>query len=213
MAFDFVNKIRQRLQESRSSGGTPMRDRPTGLSTPTTIRGNTAIGPSGGRATHFATRDASGRLTNVRSIPSSSWSAAQKERPRGSLFGSKDRDNSGAGRGYGGGGRDSGGGNSRTGTSRSSVSPGTGGRMTNAQRNEPAGPRGSGTRKRAGGVVGNKNWIKSAISKPGSLRSALKVKAGATISAKKLAAAAKKPGKVGQRARLAMTLKSFKKGK
>lgn len=206
MAFDFVNKIRQRLQESRSSGGTPMRDRPTGLSTPTTIRGNTAIGPSGGRATHFATRDASGRLTNVRSIPSSSWSAAQKERPRGSLFGSKDRESSG-------GGRDSGGGSSRTGASRSSVSPGTGGRMTNAQRNEPAGPRGSGTRKRAGGVVGNKSWIKSAISKPGALRSALKVKAGAKIPAKKLAAAAKKPGKVGQRARLAMTLKSFKKGK
>ena len=55
-------------------------------------------------------------------------------------------------------------------------------------------------------------WIQSAIKKPGSLRSALKVKAGAKIPAKKLAAAAKKPGKLGQRARLAMTLKSFKKG-
>ena len=57
------------------------------------------------------------------------------------------------------------------------------------------------------------NWIKSAIKKPGSLRSALKVKAGTKIPAKKLATAAKKPGKIGQRARLAVTLKSFKKGK
>ena len=57
------------------------------------------------------------------------------------------------------------------------------------------------------------NWIKSAIKKPGSLRSALKVKKGSKIPASKLAAAAKKPGKVGQRARLAQTLKSFKKSK
>ena len=57
------------------------------------------------------------------------------------------------------------------------------------------------------------NWIKSAIKKPGALRTALKVKSGSKIPVKKLAAAAKKPGKLGQRARLAMTLKSFKKGK
>lgn len=57
------------------------------------------------------------------------------------------------------------------------------------------------------------NWIKNAIKKPGSLRSALKVKEGSKIPAKKLASAAKKPGKVGQRARLAQTLKSFRKGK
>lgn len=55
-------------------------------------------------------------------------------------------------------------------------------------------------------------WIQSAIKKPGALRTALKVKAGAKIPAKKLAAAVKKPGKLGQRARLAMTLKSFKRG-
>ena len=66
---------------------------------------------------------------------------------------------------------------------------------------------------KAGGSVGDKKWIQPAISKPGALRSALKVKAGSKIPAKKLAAAAKKPGKVGQRARLAMTLKSFKKGR
>ena len=56
-------------------------------------------------------------------------------------------------------------------------------------------------------------WIQSAIKKPGSLRKALKVKKGSPISTKKLSAAAKKPGKLGQRARLAMTLKSFKKSK
>jgi hypothetical protein len=56
-----------------------------------------------------------------------------------------------------------------------------------------------------------KNWIASAIKKPGALKKELGVKAGEKIPAKKLAAAAKKPGKVGQRARLAKTLKSFKK--
>jgi hypothetical protein len=57
-----------------------------------------------------------------------------------------------------------------------------------------------------------KNWIKDAIKKPGSLRKSLKVKEGEKIPAKKLAAAAKKPGKTGQRARLAQTLKKFSKG-
>lgn len=53
-------------------------------------------------------------------------------------------------------------------------------------------------------------WIKEAIKKPGALRSALGVKAGKTIPAKKLAAAAKKLGKMGQRARLVKTLKGMK---
>ena len=53
-------------------------------------------------------------------------------------------------------------------------------------------------------------WIQKAISKPGALRKSLGVKAGEKISAKKLAAAAKKPGVMGKRARLAKTLKSFK---
>jgi hypothetical protein len=56
-----------------------------------------------------------------------------------------------------------------------------------------------------------KNFIQKAIKKPGALRSALGVKAGKTIPAAKLAKAAKAPGKMGQRARLAQTLKSFKK--
>jgi hypothetical protein len=57
-----------------------------------------------------------------------------------------------------------------------------------------------------------KNWIKDAIKKPGALRKELGVKAGKTIPAKTLAAAAKKPGKTGQRARLAQTLSKLRKG-
>ena len=56
-----------------------------------------------------------------------------------------------------------------------------------------------------------KNWIKDAIKKPGSLRKSLGVKKGEKIPAEKLAVAAKKPGKMGQRARLAQTLKGLKK--
>ena len=54
-------------------------------------------------------------------------------------------------------------------------------------------------------------WISKAIKKPGALRSALGVKEGKTIPASKLAKAAKAPGKMGQRARLAQTLKGLKK--
>lgn len=55
-----------------------------------------------------------------------------------------------------------------------------------------------------------KNWIAGAIKKPGALRKELGVKAGKTIPAKKLNAAAKKGGKIGQRSRLAKTLKKMK---
>ena len=54
-------------------------------------------------------------------------------------------------------------------------------------------------------------WIQKAIKKPGALRKELGAKPGKPIPAKKLAAAAKKPGKIGQRARLAQTLKGLKK--
>jgi hypothetical protein len=54
-------------------------------------------------------------------------------------------------------------------------------------------------------------WIQSAIQHPGALRRTLGVKAGQKIPAKKLAAAAKKPGVTGRRARLAQTLRGFKK--
>lgn len=59
----------------------------------------------------------------------------------------------------------------------------------------------------------DQKWIQDAI-KPqnrGALRESLGVKKGEKIPAGKLAAAAKKPGKMGQRARLAQTLKGFKK--
>jgi hypothetical protein len=55
-----------------------------------------------------------------------------------------------------------------------------------------------------------KKWIQKAIKKPGALKKALHVPAGKKIPAGKLAAAAKKGGKVGQRARLAMTLRKLK---
>ncbi len=54
-------------------------------------------------------------------------------------------------------------------------------------------------------------WISKAIKKPGALRSALGAKPGKPIPAGKLAKAAKVPGKMGQRARLAQTLKGLKK--
>ena len=59
--------------------------------------------------------------------------------------------------------------------------------------------------------MATKNWIAGAIKHPGALRKELGVKEGKTIPAKKLAAAAKKPGKLGKRARLAETLKGMKK--
>jgi len=59
-----------------------------------------------------------------------------------------------------------------------------------------------------------KKWIQGAIKKPGALRASLGVKKGQNIPASKLAAAAKKGGKLGQRARLAETLKKMpKRGK
>lgn len=56
-----------------------------------------------------------------------------------------------------------------------------------------------------------KKWIASATKNKGALHKNLGVPAGKTIPAGKLAAAAKQPGKVGKEARLAQTLKGFKK--
>jgi hypothetical protein len=61
--------------------------------------------------------------------------------------------------------------------------------------------------------MASKKWIQEAISKPGSLTKSLGVKMGEKIPAGKLAKAAKASGKLGQRARLAQTLKGLKKGK
>jgi len=54
-------------------------------------------------------------------------------------------------------------------------------------------------------------WIQGAIKKPGALREQLGVKKGEKIPKAKLEAAAKKGGKLGQRARLAITLGKMKK--
>jgi hypothetical protein len=58
-----------------------------------------------------------------------------------------------------------------------------------------------------------KKWIKDAIKKPGALRKTMGVKKGEKIPAKDLRKAAKKSGKTGQRARLAMTLRKMNKKK
>jgi hypothetical protein len=60
---------------------------------------------------------------------------------------------------------------------------------------------------------GKAKFIQKAIKKPGALRAELGAKKGEPIPAKKLAKAAKAPGKLGQRARFAQVLKGFKKGK
>jgi hypothetical protein len=59
--------------------------------------------------------------------------------------------------------------------------------------------------------MAKEKWIQGAIKKPGALRKELDAKPGKPIPAKKLKAAAKKPGKEGQRARLAETLKHMRK--
>ena len=59
--------------------------------------------------------------------------------------------------------------------------------------------------------MATKNWIAGAIKKPGALHKELGVKAGEKIPAKTLAKAAENGGKLGQRARLAETLKKMKK--
>ncbi len=56
---------------------------------------------------------------------------------------------------------------------------------------------------------GGSRWIQRAIKKPGALRKALGVKKGEKIPLSKLRAAAKKGGKLGARARLALRLRGF----
>ena len=59
--------------------------------------------------------------------------------------------------------------------------------------------------------MADKKWIQKAIKKPGALRKSLGIKKGKKIPAKKLATAAKKGGKLGQRARLAQTFKKMRR--
>ena len=65
-------------------------------------------------------------------------------------------------------------------------------------------------KKAKGGMAKGGNWIQGAIKKPGALKKSLGVPADKPIPAKKLQMASKAPGKMGQRARLAMTLKGMK---
>ena len=58
-----------------------------------------------------------------------------------------------------------------------------------------------------------KNWIQGAIKKPGALRKSLGIKKGKKIRLKKLKAASKKGGKLGQRARLAITLRRLSRSR
>lgn len=58
--------------------------------------------------------------------------------------------------------------------------------------------------------MAKEKWIQKAIKHPGALRKSLGVKEGKTIPTKKLSKAASKGGKLGQRARLAQTLKKMK---
>jgi len=57
----------------------------------------------------------------------------------------------------------------------------------------------------------DKKFIQKSIKKSGSLRKSLRIKKGETIPKSKLKAAAKKPGKLGQRARFAITLGKLRK--
>lgn len=57
--------------------------------------------------------------------------------------------------------------------------------------------------------MAKKNWIAGAIKKPGALKAQLGISKFKPIPAEVLNKAAKKGGKLGQRARLAKTLKSF----
>lgn len=60
-----------------------------------------------------------------------------------------------------------------------------------------------------GGITMGNNFIKGAIKHPGALRAELGAKPGKPIPSAKLDAAAKKKGKLGQRARFAETLRSM----
>lgn len=59
--------------------------------------------------------------------------------------------------------------------------------------------------------MAKKNWIAGAVKKPGALHEQLGVPQGQKIPAGKLAAAASKGGKLGQRARLAETFAKMRK--
>lgn len=86
-------------------------------------------------------------------------------------------------------------------------------RMENFRKERDAEPDAPSELKEKTGMAKGGKWIAGAIKKPGALHKELGVKKGDKIPAKKLAMAAKKGGKEGQRARLAETLKGMHKAK
>jgi hypothetical protein len=59
----------------------------------------------------------------------------------------------------------------------------------------------------------SKKWIQNAVKKPGQLHKDLGVPEGEKIPEGEIAKAAKRPGKVGQRARFALNMKKIRRGK
>ena len=72
----------------------------------------------------------------------------------------------------------------------------------------------SGKRKNPGKkkAKGKKKWIQAAIKRPGQLHRDLGVPEGEKIPKEAIEEAARKPGKIGQRARLAKALARIRKG-
>lgn len=60
--------------------------------------------------------------------------------------------------------------------------------------------------------MSDKKWIQEAIKKPGALHKTLGIKKDEDIPFARLRAAAKKKGKTGKRAQLAITLRNMQKG-
>lgn len=56
-------------------------------------------------------------------------------------------------------------------------------------------------------------WIKKAIKRPGALHRALRIPLGKKIPLARIRAAAKKAGRLGKQARLALTLRKFRRGR
>ena len=71
--------------------------------------------------------------------------------------------------------------------------------------------RGMGVALKSGGSTDDK-WIQKAKIKKGALRSQMGIKKGKKIPVSKLKAAAKKGGKLGKRANLALTFRKMRKG-
>jgi len=61
--------------------------------------------------------------------------------------------------------------------------------------------------------MAKRKWIQKAIKEPGALRRQMGVKKGQKIPISKLKKAAKAKGKLGRRARLALTLRKLRKKK